>query len=97
MDNGAPEKKPVRITILQQPYTLLAAGDPRETEELAAIVDQLMTSIAGKARNMDTNRVFVMACMHLADQLRTAERELDLLRTKTSAMADLLKDTLEPE
>jgi len=83
------------VTILQQPYTLLAAGDPRETEDLAASVDRLMTSIAGKSRSVDAARVGVLACLHLADQLRAAERELEALRERTAELAELLKETIE--
>jgi len=73
---GTPEKQPVRVTILSRPYTLLATGDPREVEEVAASVDQLMLSIAAKAPNADSTRIAVMACLHLADKLRVLERDL---------------------
>src|ERR1051326_4416461 len=73
---GIPEKQPVRVTILSRPYTLLATGDPREGEEVAASVDQLMLSIAAKAPNADSTRIAVMACLHLADKLRVLERDL---------------------
>ncbi len=79
MESG-PEKQPVRVTILSRPYTLLATGDPREVEQVAASVDQLMLSIAGKAPNADSTRIAVLACLHLADQLRLAQRELEELR-----------------
>ena len=42
------EKQPVRVTILSRPYTLLASGDPREVEEVASSVNELMLSIAAK-------------------------------------------------
>ena len=80
MDNGAPGKQPVHVTILRRPYTLLAAGDPREVEEVAASVDELMLSIASKAPNADSTRIAVMACLHLADKLRALERDLDRLK-----------------
>jgi len=73
---GTPEKQPVRVTILSRPYTLLATGDPREVEEVAASVDELMLSIAARAPNADTTRIAVMACLHLADKLRVLERDL---------------------
>jgi len=76
------EKKSVRVTILSRPYTLLASGDPRETEEVAASVDQLMLSIAAKAPNADSTRIAVLACLHLADKLRLAEQELNELRQR---------------
>jgi cell division protein ZapA len=71
-----PEKQAVRVTILSRPYTLLASGDPREVEEVAASVNQLMLSIAARAPNADSTRIAVMACLHLADKLRLLERDL---------------------
>jgi len=71
-----PEKQAVRVTILSRPYTLLASGDPREVEEVAASVNQLMLSIAARAPNADSTRIAVMACLHLADKLRVLERDL---------------------
>jgi len=75
MDSN-PEKQAVRVTILSRPYTLLASGDPREVEEVAASVNQLMLSIAARAPNADSTRIAVMACLHLADKLRLLERDL---------------------
>jgi cell division protein ZapA len=80
MESSGPEKQPVRVTILSRPYTLLATGDPREVEEVAASVDELMLSIAAKAPNADSTRIAVLACLHLADQLRHAQQEIEQLR-----------------
>ena len=79
---GTPEKQPVRVTILTRPYTLLATGDPREVEAVAASVDQLMLSIAARAPNADSTRIAVLACLHLADRLRTLERDLSQLKDR---------------
>jgi cell division protein ZapA len=76
------DKQSVRVTILSRPYTLLASGDPREVEQVAASVDELMLSIAAKAPNADSTRIAVLACLHLADKLRMAERELGELRQR---------------
>jgi cell division protein ZapA (FtsZ GTPase activity inhibitor) len=76
------DKQSVRVTILSRPYTLLASGDPREVEQVAASVDELMLSIAAKAPNADSTRIAVLAALHLADKLRLAERELDELRQR---------------
>jgi cell division protein ZapA len=80
MDAPDTNKRTVRVTIFNQPYTIAAAGDPRETEELAAQIDELMSSIARRAGNLDTTRTAVLACLHLADRLRTVERQLEVLR-----------------
>ena len=71
----------VRVTIYNQPYTLMVTDDPAEVEALANSVDELMTSIASRAGNVDSGRVAVLACLHLADKLRSAEQKLDELST----------------
>jgi cell division protein ZapA len=80
MDAPENRKQSVRITIFNQTYTVATSGDPRDTEELAQEVDELMSSIARRAGNLDSTRTAVLACLHLADRLRTAERELGALK-----------------
>src|ERR1044071_7138260 len=95
MESSAPEKQPVRVTILSRPYTLLASGDPREVEEVAASVNDLMLSIAAKAPTADSTRIAALACLHLADKLRLIERELEELRHKPDSRSDEYAALLE--
>ena len=93
------EKHPVRVTILNQPYTLVAGEDAREVEELAHSVDELLHSIAAKASTADSTRVAVLACLHLADRLHTIEQDLSNLKErvgrKTEEFAGLLERAIE--
>ena len=93
------EKRPVRVTILSQSYTLLTAGDPREVEELAQHLDELMLSIAAKSPNADSTRIAVLACMHLADRLHSLEQDLNRLKDrvdrKSEEFAGLLEQAIE--
>jgi cell division protein ZapA len=73
-------KHTVRVTIFNQTFTVATSGDPRDTEQLAHDVDELMSSIARRAGNLDAGRTAVLACLHLADRLRAAERELNALK-----------------
>ena len=79
------DRQQVRVTILSRPYTLLATGDPRETEEVASEVNELMLSIAAKAPNADSTRIAVLACLHLADKLQTLERDLGSLKERVES------------
>ena len=94
MDSTDTNKRTVRVNIFNQTYTVSTAGDARDTEELAQQVDELMSSIARRAGNLDTTRTAVLACLHLADRLRTVERQLEALRNginhKTRDLAILL-------
>ena len=84
MGNAA-ERKSVRVTIFNQTYTLGVAGDPAEVEAIAHTVDELMTSIAAKAGNVDAGRIAVLTALHLADQLRTLQRELADIRSRVDS------------
>lgn len=95
MESSTPDKQPVRVTILSRTYTLLATGDPHETEEVAASVNELMLSIAAKAPNADSTRIAVLACMHLADRLRAAERDLGQVKARVTSKSEELAGVLE--
>ena len=84
MDAPDKSKQTVRVTIFNQTYAVSTSGDPRDTEDLAQQVDDLMSSIARRAGNLDTTRTAVLACLHMADRLRAAERELGELHDRIS-------------
>ncbi len=100
MNGGSPERQQVRVTILSRPYTLLASGDPREVEEVAAVVNELMLSIAARAPNSDSTRIAVLACMELADRLRLMERDLNRLKDrverKSGEFSAMLEQVISP-
>ena len=78
----------VRVIIFNQSYSLLASGEePGRVEELAHKVDDLMQDIASKGGNIDSTRVAVLACLHLADRLQIAEADLARLRHDVSSKA----------
>ena len=76
------ERKTVRVTIFNQTYSLVATNEEGEVEALAHSIDELMTSIAQRAGNIDGNRVAVLACLHMADKLRSMEREFDAMKDR---------------
>jgi cell division protein ZapA len=95
MESSTSEKQPVRVTILSRPYTLLTSGNPREVEEVAARVNDLMLSIAAKAPNADSTRIAVLACLHLADKLQTMERDLSSLKERVDRKSGEFAGMLE--
>jgi cell division protein ZapA len=87
-------KQPVRVTILNQQYAVRAPGDPREVEQVARSVDELLHSIADRAPSADPTRVAVLGCLHLADQLRSLERDLAALKSTVNSKSEKLSDML---
>jgi cell division protein ZapA len=88
-------KQPVKVQIFNQSYSLLVDGDPREAQEVAEQVDELVASIASRTSSGDSTRVAVLACLHLADKLRAAERQLQLYEDKSGRIATLLEEALD--
>lgn len=80
--DSVPDKQPVRVTILSRSYVLRTADDPRQVEQLASSVNDLMLSIAERAPNADSTHIAVLACLHLADRLRLLERDLVSLKQR---------------
>jgi cell division protein ZapA len=76
-----PNTEPVRVTIFNQTYSLVASSEePGRIENLAQRVDDLMSTIASRAGNVDSTRAAVLACLHLADELDSLERRLNALK-----------------
>lgn len=101
MDSPHPDRRQVRVTIFNQTYTLRTTGGEGETEQLARSVDDLMNDIANQTNSFESNRVAVLACLHLADQLRSLQRDLDSLRQrvedKSRNFTVLLERVIHPE
>jgi cell division protein ZapA len=95
MEISNPEKQPVRVTILSRPYTLRTSGDPRELEAVAASVNELMLNIASRAPNADSTHIAVLACMHLADRLRSLECDLSQLKERVDRKSGEFAGMLE--
>lgn len=89
MANQPAEKKTVRVNIFNQSYALVTSGEEADVEELAHRVDELMHQIA-RGTSTDASRIAVLACMHLADELRTAE-------TRHRTLSTLLEESLTDE
>jgi cell division protein ZapA len=87
-------RQAVRVQIFNQSYSLLVDGDPADVHHLAHEIDQLMYSISSRSPG-DSTRVAVLACLHLADKLRSAEKQLQLFEDKSERIATLLEEALE--
>ena len=98
MDSGT-ERKTVRVTIFNQPYTLAVTDESGEVEALAQSVDQLMSDVALQAGNAEASQIAVLTCLHLADRLHSLEQELSayrgLVSEKSRRFTFLLDEALQ--
>jgi len=89
------DKQNVQVTIFRQTYTLRTSGDEKDIQELADSVDQIMTAIAARSQSAEASRIAVLACLHIADQLRTLERELAQLRERVDKKSEQFRLLLD--
>ena len=89
-------KQAVRVQIFNQSYSLLVDGDPADVQHLAHEIDELMYSISSRSPG-DSTRVAVLACLHLADKLRAAEKQLQIYEDKSERIATLLEEAFEEQ
>ncbi len=89
------DKHTVQVTIFHQTYNLRTSGDEEEIQHLADSVDQLMSNIAAKSANADSLRVAVLACLHMADRLRTLENELAQLKQRVEQKSEQFRMLLD--
>ena len=94
MEQDSTNRQQVKVTILNQSFTLLTTGNPADMIELANYVDELMSSIARKSPNLDSTRVAVFACLHLADQIRTRGNEPRVPEEKVLELARMLEEAI---
>lgn len=85
----------VRVTIFNQPYSLVASEEPGRIEQLAHKVDDLMSAIASRGSSIDATRAAVLACLHLADQADLLEQELAALKDKVDNKARRCSNLLD--
>jgi len=89
------DKQQVKVTILNQTFSLVTSGDPNDTLHLANEIDELMNGIAMRSQNLDSTRVAVLASLHLADQLRSVQNELTRLQNHVQERSRRLSDLLD--
>ncbi len=87
-------RQSVRVQIFNQNYSLLVDGDPKDVQEIAHEIDELMFNISSRSPG-DSTRVAVLACLHLADKLRAAEKQLRSFEDKSEQFASLLESALD--
>ncbi len=97
MDPKPDSRKPVKVTIFNQTYTLAAQSDPDEVLGVAREVDDLMHSIAERSGSSDASRVAVLACLHMADRLRVLEAMTDEVNHRAVVFSELLEKALQPD
>lgn len=65
----------VPVSIYGHTYSLRAEEDPAYVERLASYVHDRIREVADKTSTADTNKLFILAALNIADDLHRLRRE----------------------
>jgi cell division protein ZapA len=91
-----PEPSGVRVEIFEQVYHLRVASaeDAAQVTRAAEYVDAKMRAVAANTRDVDSQRLAVLAAIHVADEYIALQAKYDELRAavdqKSAALGSLL-------
>ena len=72
----------VTITLNGRDYVVACdAGEEKKLAELVKLVDSKLTEIAGKSNQPSETRLFMLACLMLADELQETRKATQSLRS----------------
>lgn len=90
------ERTVVTVVIAGDEYNIRAEATPEYTRECARYVDATITEITRSSRTvMEPHKAAILTALSLADQLFQVRRELDALRSQSSATVDKMASQIE--
>jgi len=87
-------KHAVRVTIVDEEYTIRSERDPEYTRQVAAHVDAAIRRVLQAGPMVESHKAAILACLAITDELFESRRHQDevtgRLRQMTGDMARLL-------
>lgn len=86
------EKKKINVKIDGRNFTVVGAGSQEYIEGIASYVDKIIREVASKNDRLSQIMTATLAALHIADQLRQNEKELNELKFKAKDPLDKYDD-----
>jgi cell division protein ZapA len=93
-------KQDVRVEIFDQVYHLRvnSDADAEQIEKAAAYVDSKIRAVAANTRDVDSQRLAVLAALHIADEMQTLQARyqelLSSIERRSNELGRLLDDEI---
>jgi cell division protein ZapA len=93
------QKQDVRVEIFDHVYHLRvnSEADAEQIEKAAAYVDQKIRAVAANTRDVDSQRLAVLAALHIADEMQTLQARYQELLTSIERRSNELGRLLDDE
>ena len=93
------QKQDVRVEIFDHVYHLRvnSEADAEQIEKAAAYVDQKIRAVAANTRDVDSQRLAVLAALHIADEMQTLQARYQDLAASIERRSNELGRLLDEE
>jgi len=93
------QRQDVRVEIFDHVYHLRvnSEADAEQIEKAAAYVDQKIRAVAANTRDVDSQRLAVLAALHIADEMQTLQARYQELLTSIERRSNELGRLLDDE
>jgi cell division protein ZapA len=93
------QKQDVRVEIFDHVYHLRvkSEADAEQIEKAAAYVDQKIRAVAANTRDVDSQRLAVLAALHIADEMQTLQGRYQELLSSVERRSNELGRLLDDE
>jgi cell division protein ZapA len=91
------KKNVVRVTIMNEEYSIRSDVSPDHTREIAAYLDQAIRRVLESGSVVETNRAAILAALHITGELFDAREGVDTSMTqRIKALSGEVRRMLPP-
>ena len=91
------KKNAVRVTIVDEEYTVRSELDPEYTREVAAHVDTAIRRVLASGTIVETHKAAILAALAITDELFQSRRQQDELSQRLKQLSAELARLLPPQ
>jgi len=91
------KKNAVRVTIVDEEYTVRSELDPEYTREVASYVDSAIRRVLASGTIVETHKAAILAALAITDELFQSRRQLDELSQRLKRLSGELARLLPPQ
>jgi cell division protein ZapA len=90
------KKNPVRITILNEEYSIRSDTSPEHTKAVAQYLDQAIRKVLSSGAVVESSRAVVLAALQVTGELFDARSELEATNQSVRNLSEYVRPLLPP-
>jgi cell division protein ZapA (FtsZ GTPase activity inhibitor) len=90
------KKHTLKVTILNEEYTIRSDAAPEHTRAVAQFVDSAIKTVMANGGVIETNRAVVLAALQIAGELFEARETIEATNESIEMLSDYVRPLLPP-